>query len=203
MRQSEILEAAAALSTVMDVDRGALAVSTESIRTRIADMQGVFSDDAARGALEGDGNPTVFEVYRTEPSEQGVDGLCYASTVVLSGRVGDEFYMTRGHSHNDAPEIYLTVRGEGMMLLQTPEHQVQALSMARGTVLYVPGSTAHRLVNTGSEPLVTFAVYPPAAGRDYRPVDSHGFKRIVVATDDGPDLVLNPRFGGDGVGEGT
>jgi len=58
-------------------------------------------------------------------------------------------------------------------------------------VVYVPGAAAHRLVNTGEEPLVTFAVYPQSAGQDYRLVESHGFKRIVVATAAGTVRMLD------------
>ena len=197
MSQSAVLDAAAALSTIMDLQKGRLAVCSVTQRRRLSEMAGVFADEEKRRASVEKGDSTVYEVHRTEPDDQPPDAaLCYAATIVYPGRVGDEYYMTRGHTHANehAPEVYLTVRGQGMMLLQTTDYQVQALTMTLGTVLYVPGATAHRLVNIGGEALVTFAVYPVAAGLNYAPVEHHGFKRIIVAASDGPDLVPNPRF---------
>jgi glucose-6-phosphate isomerase len=197
MSQAAILDAAAALSTFMDFKKGKLSVCTTSARRRFSDMAGVFADEEKRAEAEADGDATVYEVFATEPTEQPqATALCYAATVVYPGRVGEEYFMTRGHTHTneDAPEIYLTVRGQGMMLLQTEENRVQALAMAPGTILYIPGATAHRIVNVSDELLVTFAVYPLAAGLNYERVASHGFKRIIVATPDGPDLVPNPGF---------
>jgi len=197
MSQSALLDAAAALSTIMDLKKGRLAVCTVTQRRRLSEMAGVFADEEKRRAAETEHDVTVYEVFRTEPDDQpSLSALCYASTVVYPGRIGDEHFMTRGHTHTneEAPEVYLMVRGHGMMLLQTKDYQVQALTMTPGTVLYVPGATAHRLVNIGDEALVTFAVYALAAGLNYRPLELHGFKRIIVATPDGPDLVPNPRF---------
>ena len=195
MTQPAVLESAAALSSVMDMARGRLTVCTDTVRMRVTDMRGVFSNQEACSTLETEGNPTVYEVNRTEP-ELGDDSLCYASTIVYPGRVGEEYFMTRGHTHvkGSAPEIYLTVRGEGMMLLQTHDGKIQALSMASGTILYVPGETAHRIVNVAEEALITFAVYPATAGIDYDEIQRTGFSRIVHAGPDGPDLVPNPNY---------
>jgi glucose-6-phosphate isomerase, archaeal len=195
MTQPAVLESAAALSSVMDMARGRLTVCTDTVRMRVTDMRGVFSNQEACSTLETEGNPTVYEVNRTQP-ELGDDSLCYASTIVYPGRVGEEYFMTRGHTHakGSAPEIYLTVRGEGMMLLQTRDGKIQALSMGMGTILYVPGETAHRIVNVGEEALITFAVYPAAAGIDYEEIQRTGFKRIVHAGPESPDLVPNPNY---------
>lgn len=196
MSQSALLDAAAALSTFLDVHSGRLAVCTSTQRNRVSELVGVFADEEARTALVNDENPVVYEVYRTEPAEQPDSALCYSSTIVYPGRVGDEYHITRGHSHPsiDAPEVYLTIRGEGMLLLQTEDLHVQALALGPGTILYVPGGVIHRLVNTGNESLVVFTVYTVGTIREYEKLPSHGFKRILVASNDGPDLIPNPCF---------
>ena len=200
MGQSALLDAAAALSTLMDLKRGSLAVCSESRRVRLSDMAEVFADEKAHTAAREKNDALVYDVYRTDPHDQPRESaLCYSTTIVHDGRIGDEYYMTRGHTHThqDSPEIYLTIAGNGMMLLQTEDCQVQALAMEPGTVLYVPGATAHRIVNTGDEPLVTFAVYPALAGVNHEKVQPRRFKRIIMVTADGPDLVRNPRFHAD------
>ena len=63
-----------------------------------------------------------------------------------------------------------------------------------GTVSYVPGGWAHRSVNVGAEPLVFFAAYVGDAGHDYDTVERTGFPVLIVAGDDGPEVVANPRY---------
>jgi glucose-6-phosphate isomerase len=47
-------------------------------------------------------------------------------------------------------------------------------------VVYVPGHTDHRTVNTGREPLVYLGIYPAWAGHDYRSLDEQTFSVVVV-----------------------
>ncbi len=199
MKLSPLLDAAAALSTVMDIGTGRTGTSTENARYRLSDMVNYFVDEPARSEAQEAENRTVYEMHTTEPDGPGQFGtLAYTSTVVHPGTIGGEFFMTRGHAHNDpdATEIYLTVRGEGMMFLQSEDFQVQALAMAPGTVLYVPGTAMHRIVNVGEEPLVTFSVFPAAGTEHFSPATRSTFKRIVVTTPEGPDLAVNPNFTG-------
>jgi glucose-6-phosphate isomerase len=44
-------------------------------------------------------------------------------------------------------------------------------------------------VNTGDEPLVYLGVYPAAAGHDYAAVAERNFRYVVVARDNGPELL--------------
>lgn len=202
MTQPAVLDAAAALSGLMDLKKGSLSSCTTNTRLRLSDMAGLFAQEDERARMASENDQTVYESCVTEPDGQPRSrALCYASTVVYPGRVGAEYFMTRGHRHSrqDSPEICLTQRGRGMVLLQTSDFRVQALALEPGTVVYIPGSTMHRTVNTGDEPLVTFSVYPLMAGRNRRQLESHGFKRIVITTPEGPDLAPNPLFR-DGTG---
>ena len=64
-----------------------------------------------------------------------------------------------------------------------------------GKVLYVPPRWAHRSVNTGAAAdLITFFVYPGHAGHDYGSIEKQGFRKLVVARDDRPAIVDNPRW---------
>ncbi len=197
MSHAALLESAAALSSLMDMSKGNLAICSESRRVRLSDMVHVFADEDARASAQESGDSVVYEMYLNDPVDQPREtALQYSTTVVHRGVVGSEYYMTRGHAHTGPalPEICLTVSGEGMMVLQTDDHQVQGLAMAPGTVLYTPAATAHRAVNVGDESLVTFSVRQVASGVDYRPVEMSGFRRIVTATPNGPDLAPNPGF---------
>jgi len=199
MKLSPLLDAAAALSTVIDTTTGRVGTSTRIIRYRLSDMDHYFVDEPARSEAEEAENRTVYEMHLTEPDDSRPNvALAYSSTIVYPGQIGGEYFMTRGHAHDDpaATEVYLTIRGEGMMFLQTTDYQVQALALGKGTVLYVPGTAMHRIVNTGNEPLIAFAVYPKDHQEHFVAAARSTFKRIVVATPEGPDLAVNPKFDG-------
>jgi glucose-6-phosphate isomerase, archaeal len=44
-----------------------------------------------------------------------------------------------------------------------------------GRMVYVPPFWAHRTVNTGEEPLVSFCAYPGDAGHNYGDIEKEGF----------------------------
>ena len=68
------------------------------------------------------------------PSSTSGD-VAYGTSVVAPGKVGDEYYMTKGHFHTvlDTAEIYFCLAGRGYMLMENPEGDVQWAE-------FVPGS---------------------------------------------------------------
>ena len=54
------------------------------------------------------------------------------------------------------------------------------VTLAENTVVYVPGHTAHRTVNTGSEPLVYWGILSSEAGHDYGAVGKRNFRQVIV-----------------------
>jgi glucose-6-phosphate isomerase len=89
--------------------------------------------------------------------------------------------MTKGHYHTiaETAEIYLCLAGEGFMLMKTADGKCNAQAMSRGKMVYVPPYWAHRSVNTGSEPLVSFCVYPGDAGHNYGDIELEGFSKRI------------------------
>ena len=147
----------------------------ESVRT-IGDLADVFGDEEARRALPA-GRP-VYRVQVHAPVPEGTTGgLFWGSTVVEPGRVGDEYFITRGHFHavRDRGEYYITVAGEGALILMDETRRTRYEPMHPGTVHYIPGGTAHRVANTGPVPLAFFACWPSDAGHDYECIARDGF----------------------------
>lgn len=166
------------------------------IRRRLSAMQGQFHDSAACGRLLEQEDPVLYEVYELRRPERAGE-LLHGVSVVHAGRVGDEFFMTKGHFHSviDTAEIYYCLRGQGRMVMETPEGAWAVEELRPGRVLYVPPRWAHRSVNSGAdEDLVTFFVYPANAGHDYGTIERQGFRKLVVARPDGPAIVDNPRW---------
>jgi glucose-6-phosphate isomerase len=108
--------------------------------------------------------------------------LLFGITVLHPGRIGNEFYMTKGHFHavRDTAEVYSTLQGRGVLLLEEEHGSATYLEFAPGRTLYIPPGYAHRSVNTGDTNLV-FAYYCPAhAGHDYATIEQRGFKQRVL-----------------------
>ncbi len=166
------------------------------IRRTLGSMRGQYHDTAAYDALAAEGDALLYEVYElARPHEAGE--LLHGISIVHPGRVGDEYYMTKGHFHTvlETAEIYVCLSGQGMMVMETPEGDWAVEALAAGRVLYVPPRWAHRSVNTGDDDLITFFAYPGHAGHDYGTIEQQGFRKLVVARDGGPEIVDNPRWG--------
>src|SRR5438046_10612270 len=90
---------------------------TTSSRT-IAGLAGYFKDESARAAMNQE--QVVYRVQAFEPIPEGIPGgICGATTFLQPGRVGDEYFLTRGHFHakEDRHELAVTVSGEGFLVL--------------------------------------------------------------------------------------
>ncbi len=166
----------------IDLVTGDMPQATNHIERLASDMRGYYADGGALNKLitEND-DPLHYEVFEAPvPKEAGQ--LMYCISKLQPGRVGDEFFMTKGHYHTvaETAEIYLCLRGDGYMLMKTPDGNCTAEQMIRGRMVYVPPYWAHRSVNTSQdEPLVSFCVYPGNAGHNYGDIEQEGFgKRI-------------------------
>lgn len=177
---------------------GAMAGGTGAKRTRIRDLAGLFLDDAAFAALaEAQGDDVAYGVDEFRPARSAPQELIFGTSTLQPGRVGDEFFMTRGHIHvkSDRPEIYYCQEGRGVMHMELPSGETRPVEMAPGTVVYVPPYWIHRSVNTGRTPLVTFFCYPADAGQDYDIIArAGGMKTLIVADGDGWREAENPRY---------
>jgi len=156
-------------SIKLDLEQGFMRGATNHLVRRAADMRGYYLDAPALERLISEhANPVHYEVFEVPvPEERG--HLMYCISTLQPGRVGREFYMTKGHYHQveATSEIYLGLRGQGYLLLKTADGQCHAELIGRGRMVYVPPGWAHRSVNTGLEPLVSFCVYPAEAGHNY------------------------------------
>jgi len=164
----------------IDLATGDMPGAKNHLVRRASDMRGYYVDAAALTRLIDQGDPVHYEVFEVPVPEQGGQ-LMYCISRLLPGVVGDEFWMTKGHYHtiSATAEIYLCLRGTGYMLMKTADGRSAAEPMSRGRMVYVPPHWAHRSVNTGGEPLVSFCVYPGEAGHNYGDIATEGFPQRV------------------------
>jgi len=139
-------------------------------------MRGHYKDAKALEALVAQGDPVHYEVFEMKiPEQAGQLQFCLSKT--YPGTVGGECFMTKGHYHQAAgtAEIYLCLRGEGYMLMKLANGESAYERFLPGRMCYVPPFWAHRTVNTGDEPLISFCVYPGEAGHNYGDIEKEGF----------------------------
>jgi len=182
----------------IDPTTGRMRGGTGAKLSRIRDLSGVFADTAAFARLVAErGDDTAYAVDEFRPARVAPQDLIFGTSILEPGRVGDEFFVTRGHIHikSDRPEIYFCQSGRGVLHMELPSGETRPAEMVPGTVVYVPPYWIHRSVNTGDVPLVTFFAYPSDSGQDYDIIArAGGMRTIIVADGSGWREVENPRY---------
>jgi len=165
----------------------------ERVVRKASDMRGFYQDEEALERMIKEGDPTIYDVYVVPHEKEGE--LSYAITVLHSGKVGKEYFMTKGHYHSkrNRAEIYIALKGKGILLMQKDD-EVKWFEMEKGDILYVPPFWAHRGINTGNEDFAFLAVYPGDAGHDYGTIAKKGFAKIVVEKDGKYTILDNPKW---------
>ncbi len=168
----------------------------ETTKRYLSQMKGMFADDAAFDAAVAKEDALVYEFHEMGAPEDAGD-LAFGISITYPGKVGDEYYMTKGHFHTilETAEVYYTLEGEGFMLLENPEGDWSAQPLKPGEVVYVPKRYAHRTINTGTTPLRTFFVFRGDAGHDYGTIETKGYRNLVVEKNGKPECVPNPKWG--------
>ena len=108
-------------------------------------MRGQYADQEAYEALLAQGDTALYEVYEThrpqvadeyievadeyievadeyiEVADEhvGLGELLHGTSIVHPGKVGDEYFMTKGHFHSvlNTAEVYYVLQGRGMMVM--------------------------------------------------------------------------------------
>lgn len=166
---------------------GEMAGRTGTKLSRVGDLRGLYFDNAAFDRLAAKcGMEVAYEVHEFRPERVAPYELVFGTSIVQPGKVGAEFFMTRGHVHvlANRPEIYLCQRGRGVMHMEAPDGTTRPIEMIPGTLVYVPPYWIHRSVNIGPEPFITLFCYPADAGQDYGIIErAQGMRTLIV--DDG------------------
>jgi glucose-6-phosphate isomerase len=120
----------------------------------------------------------VYAIESYMPHPAGTPGsICCATTTLMAGDVAGEYFMTRGHFHQDpdGPEMTICVSGDGWLVLMDEHRQPRVERMTAGSVHHVGLRTAHRAVNVGTDPLVFVSFWASEIGHDYATIAERGF----------------------------
>ncbi|MGA2247785.1 MAG: glucose-6-phosphate isomerase family protein [Verrucomicrobiota bacterium] len=165
-------------------------------KRHLSDLRGCFADETAYAATLAVGNPLLYTVASIEPAAGEGDLHCGVG-LVRPGKIGDEYFMTKGHLHEwrSAAEFYLGLTGNGLMLLEDEDTgSSRVIPLLPNQVVYVPGHTLHRTVNVGSTPLTYLGIYPARAGHDYHTIARTNFRCVVVECKGLPTMLERKDF---------
>ena len=180
------------------LEAGTLAGATGRYAKTFGDLAGLYADHVAYDLMaRSRAGDIVYEVTEFRPNDTPGD-LIFGITRMIPGKVGREYFLTRGHIHAKAnrPELYYGQRGRGVMLLELPAGETRAVVIQPQAICYVPPCWIHRSVNTGPGDLVMMFAYPADSGQDYGIIArSAGMRmRVVEDGDGGWKTVANPDY---------
>ncbi len=168
----------------VDGTTGTLEGGSGRYEKRLSDLAGIYGNAEAFRDLLAAGDPVVYAVEDFKPNTDAGD-MIFGVTRMIPGRVGGEYFMTRGHIHAraDRPEIYRGESGTGLMQLESPSGEHRLVPIAPCSVCYVPPFWIHRSINTGPADLVMTFSYPADSGQDYDIIARSGGLRQRVVDD--------------------
>lgn len=175
----------------LDFDSGTLWPLTHVVTCHLSEMQGRYLDQEEERRLIETEDPLIYRADEiSAPEEEGQ--LHTSVTVLYPGKVGDEYFMSKGHYHvrEECVKVYVGVCGVGYLLMQTTEGEFTHILVEPGTVAYCPPYWAQRTVNIGDEPFAYYKYWPAQSGHDYeRVINEGGFLKRVVERDSHPAFI--------------
>lgn len=144
------------------------------IRT-IADMCDFFLEP-----ISGSADQIVYEVFSWPESGEATD-LLITITVLHPGKVGNEQFHTKGHFHRDVggPEFIVGYQGTGILQLGDETGHVTEIPVIKGTHVWVPSGSAHRMVNRSPELVTYLSISSAYVGHDYDSVVKLRWKQNI------------------------
>ncbi|MEP7107014.1 MAG: glucose-6-phosphate isomerase family protein [Ferruginibacter sp.] len=189
MRHLEII------TSPVQIDLNDFSLSGEPVINQlrvIKDIANIFLDQEAIRGMKGETPAYSVQAWLPVPGNTTA-GLFFGVSTIMPGKVGMEYFMTKGHFHalSDRAEFYRGVQGTGMLILMDRNRNTWAEEVFPGSLHYIGGETAHRLANTGRENLVVSACWPSDAGYNYEEIALHGFSARLLEIDGKPTLVAS------------
>ena len=173
-----------------------LSPDREPTKRMLSAMDGMYLNNNALKNMIKEKDILVYEFYELGIPENPGE-LAYGTTILYPGKVGDEYFMTKGHFHSkiDIAEIYYCLKGYGYLLMENPEGDIELREMTPGVSVYVPPKFAHRSINiSDTEPFIMFFVFRADAGHDYKTIETKGFRKLIIEKDGKPLIIDNPKW---------
>lgn len=125
-------------------------------RRTLGELAGIFENQDAYSQLPLD--QLAYEVYSYLPEREGTPGgLYFGITQLYPGKVGDEYFMTKGHFHQqeDRSEYYWGLEGEGMLILMDRERRRLTCGIASSWVISQSSSWSFAISGSPPEKMIS------------------------------------------------
>ncbi|MBY9003577.1 MAG: glucose-6-phosphate isomerase [Candidatus Lokiarchaeota archaeon] len=165
-------------------------------RRMLSNMKEMYLDNEAFEFMLERSDICIYEFYELGIPEKSSE-LAFGTTIIYPGKVGNEYFMTKGHFHEvlETAEVYYCTKGHGFLLMEDPEGRTEIQEMTPGISVYVPPNFAHRSINiSNTEPFIMFFVFRADAGHDYKTIETKGFRKLVVEMNGKPEIIDNPKW---------
>ena len=173
-----------------------LCPSRVPIRRMLSNMKDMYLDNEAFEKMLEKEDVCIYEFYELGIPEKPSE-LAFGTTVLYPGKVGNEYFMTKGHFHEklETAEVYYCTKGNGYLLMEDLDGKVEIQEMTSGISVYVPPNFAHRSINISkTEPFIMFFAFRADAGHDYKTIETKGFRKLVIERDEKPVIIDNPKW---------
>ena len=116
-----------------DLNNG-LSKHADTTKRYLSQMKNMYQDQEAVEEILKHEDPLIYEFYELGCPERAGD-LAFGTTMIHPGKIGNEYYMTKGHFHQivDTAEVYYTLKGEGYMMLESLDGDWRVERMEIGT----------------------------------------------------------------------
>ncbi len=98
--------------------------------------------------------------WLSEPRITGTNNMT-AGVVTINPSKGHE-----RHNHEGCEEILYVTEGEGEQTVES-DNKLKKKKVKKGDLIHIPADTYHGTINTGTKPMVIFAVYQFAGPEAY------------------------------------
>mgnify|MGYP000116902279 FL=1 len=90
-----------------------LSKHADTTKRYLSQMKNMYQDQEAVEEILKHEDPLIYEFYELGCPERAGD-LAFGTTMIHPGKIGNEYYMTKGHFHQivDTAEVYYTLKGE-------------------------------------------------------------------------------------------
>ncbi|KAA6312202.1 Glucose-6-phosphate isomerase [termite gut metagenome] len=136
-----------------------------------------------------------FEIHTPEVFfDLRIGKLCFQHTVSSKKEIQQLAGVFADEAERDTAEFYWRMLGEGVIVCMDENGNSWAETMTPNSLHYIAGCVAHRVANTGSEPLVFGACWHSGAGHDYETINKKGFSARLVEKDGKPVLIKSTQL---------
>jgi len=144
---------------------------------KISELKNIYKNEAALAQF--DPEQLAYKVANQNYHRQDfvMGNLQWGVTYLNPYTVDGECSMTHGHFHIDpcCDEYYYGLSGEGFLLFWDGKDDFFAQKVYPGSLHYISGKYAHRIINSGDTVLAVAACSLPATKQDHAIIESRPF----------------------------